>query len=164
MLSRRRFDVGEISAAYGLHEFAIDKVLNTSLRTVHRRKIRSSNVEIRNNAGTVKNELSKLFDRELEVIWNFVIWNLFRASTFGFRAYIQARMKHLQLIGLIACATFFASCESTDTAGRGNQEAKRLAAKRQQAQQRAQTDEAQENLWSAQQNTLNRDGNPARSY
>jgi hypothetical protein len=73
-------------------------------------------------------------------------------------------MKHVQLIGLFGCLALLASCESTETAGGGNQEAKRLAAKRQQAQQRAQTDEAQENLWSAQQNTLNRDGNPARGF
>ena len=72
-------------------------------------------------------------------------------------------MKHLQLIGLIACAAFFASCESTDTAGTGNQESKRLAAVQQQRQKEA-TDEAEQNLWSAQQNNLNRDGNPARRY
>ena len=81
----------------------------------------------------------------------------------GFRAYIQARMKHLQLIGLIAGAAFFASCESTETTGRGNQESKRLAALHQQSQ-KPQPDEAQQNLWSAQENALNRDGNPVRRY
>jgi hypothetical protein len=73
-------------------------------------------------------------------------------------------MKQVQLIGLVGCLALFASCESTETAGRGNQEAKRLAAKREQSRQRAQTDEAQENLWSAQADNLNRDGNPARRY
>lgn len=73
-------------------------------------------------------------------------------------------MKYLQIIGFMACAALWASCESTDTAGRGNQEAKRLASRQQQMQQRAQTDEAQANLWSAQENNLNRDGNPARRY
>jgi hypothetical protein len=36
-------------------------------------------------------------------------------------------MKHIQSIGLIACAAFFVSCESTQTAGQGNQERKHLA-------------------------------------
>jgi hypothetical protein len=163
MPSRRRFDVVEILPANGGDEVAVDEVLNLHRLSVHRREIRSLNVEIRNNAGTVKNELSKLFDRELEVIWNFVIWNLFRASTFGFRAYIQARMKHLQLIGLIVCAIFFASCESTNTTGKGNQEAKRLAALQQQSEQ-SQLDEGQQNLWNAHESIVNRDGNPIRRY
>jgi hypothetical protein len=71
-------------------------------------------------------------------------------------------MKRLQLIGVIACA-WFVSCESTETASRRNQERKRLAALQQQRQQ-AQPDEGQQNLWSAQQNTMNRDGNPMRGY
>jgi len=73
-------------------------------------------------------------------------------------------MKHLELIAVMICATAFASCESTDTAGRGTQESKRLAAVQQQRQRQAQTDEAQQNLWSAQANILNQDGNPARRY
>jgi hypothetical protein len=72
-------------------------------------------------------------------------------------------MKHLQFIGLIACATFFASCESTDTAGRGTQESKRLAALQRQ-RQHEQPDEAQQNLWNAQQDIMNQDGNAARRY
>ena len=73
-------------------------------------------------------------------------------------------MKHLQLIGLIACTAVLAGCESTDTAGGGgNQESKRLAALRQQRQNERQ-DEAQQNLWNAQENILNRDGNPVRRY
>jgi hypothetical protein len=72
-------------------------------------------------------------------------------------------MKHLQLIGLIACAIFFASCETTNTADRGNQEAKRLAALHQRSEQ-SPPDEAQQNLWNAQENIMNRDGNPARRY
>ncbi len=71
-------------------------------------------------------------------------------------------MKHLDLIAVMICVIFFASCESTDTAGRGTQEAKRLAAVQQQRQRQAQTDEAQQNLWSAQANILNQDGNPGR--
>jgi hypothetical protein len=72
-------------------------------------------------------------------------------------------MKHLQFIGLIACALFFVSCESTETAGRGNQEVKRLAAIEQERQQE-QTDEAQRNLWNAQHDILTRDGNAAPYY
>ena len=73
-------------------------------------------------------------------------------------------MKHLELIAVMICATSFASCESTDTAGRETQESKRLAAVQQERQRQAQTDEAQQNLWSAQANILNQDGNPARRY
>ena len=69
-------------------------------------------------------------------------------------------MKLVQLIGLIVCAIFFASCQTTQTAGRGNAEAKRLAALRQRQQEERQMDEAQKNLWNAQQDILNRDGNP----
>jgi len=69
-------------------------------------------------------------------------------------------MKHLQLIGLIVCAAFLVSCETTQTTGRGNAETKRLAALRQRQHEEQQMDEAQKNLWNAQQDILNRDGNP----
>lgn len=69
-------------------------------------------------------------------------------------------MKHLQLIGLIACSALFVGCESTETAGRGNQESKRLASV-QQEQQNEQTDEAERNLWNAQHDIITRDGNAA---
>ena len=72
-------------------------------------------------------------------------------------------MKYLQLIGLIACAIFFGGCESTQTAGRGNQESKRLAALQRQ-RQHEQPDEAQQNLWNAQQDIMNQDGNASRRY
>jgi hypothetical protein len=77
-------------------------------------------------------------------------------------------MKHVQFLSLIACAALFVSCESTDmvsgTHPSGTQEAKRLAALRQEQQQAAHQDETQQNLWSAQGNIVNRDGNPNRSY
>lgn len=77
-------------------------------------------------------------------------------------------MKHVQLLGLIACATFFAGCESTEMANGANscgtQETKRLAALRAQQQGQSQQNEAQQNLWNAQGNIVNRDGNPNRSY
>ena len=73
-------------------------------------------------------------------------------------------MKHLQFIGLIVCAALLISCESTQTAGQGNQEAKRLAALQQQEQESAQMDEADQNLSNAQKDRLNRDSNPAVRY
>jgi hypothetical protein len=76
-------------------------------------------------------------------------------------------MKHVQMIGLIACVGFFAGCESAGTASntnaRGTQESKRLAALQQQRRQ-AQPDEAEQNLWNAQQDLMNQDGNAARRY
>jgi hypothetical protein len=70
-------------------------------------------------------------------------------------------MKHLQLIGLIACLVFVIGCETTGTTGMGNQESKRLAALKEQEQQ-VQPDEGDQNLWNAQQDVLNRDPSPAR--
>jgi len=72
-------------------------------------------------------------------------------------------MKPLQFIGPMACLAFFVSCETTQTTAMGNQERKRLAAL-QQEQQQPQPDEAQQNLWSAQQNAMNTDGSPMRRY
>jgi hypothetical protein len=70
-------------------------------------------------------------------------------------------MKYLQWICLIICASILTSCESTQTAGDGNQERKHLAAMREQNEQ-PQLDESEQNLWNAQQNTINMDGNPMR--
>ncbi len=72
-------------------------------------------------------------------------------------------MKQLQFMGLIVCAAVFVGCESTQTAGTGNQEQKRLAAV-QQERHMEHPDEAEGNLWSAQKNSLNRDGDPIRNY
>lgn len=72
-------------------------------------------------------------------------------------------MNPFQFIALIACLAAVTGCESTGTAGMGNQERKRLAAV-QQHEQQPRLDETEQNLWSAQQNLLNRDGNPARGY
>ena len=72
-------------------------------------------------------------------------------------------MKQLQLIGLLASAALFVSCETTQTTGMGNQEQKRLAAIRQQ-QEDAQMDEADRNLWNAHQDLLNTGTNPAIPY
>ena len=73
-------------------------------------------------------------------------------------------MKPLQLIGLIASAALFVSCETTQPTGMGNQEQKRLAAIQQQQQEDAQIDEADRNLWNAHQDLLNTGTNPAIPY
>jgi hypothetical protein len=73
-------------------------------------------------------------------------------------------MKHLQFIGLIVCAAFLIGCETEQVAGpgQGNQEQKRLAALQQQEQEAAQMDEADQNLWAAQQARLDREYTPTR--
>jgi hypothetical protein len=77
-------------------------------------------------------------------------------------------MKTIQLIGLVLGAAFFASCESTQTTGntgvRGNAEAKRVAVLEERRQEEAHMDESQKNLWNAQQDILNRDGDPTGRY
>ena len=74
-------------------------------------------------------------------------------------------MKHLRLIGSVACAGLLASCESTEMAGNAAGEQRALARQRAaqaEAAEHTPHDEAQQNLWSAQQNVVNRDGNPMR--
>ena len=71
-------------------------------------------------------------------------------------------MKPNLLVTLFSFAVILAGCETTETSG-GNQEAKRRAAIEQRKQQ-VPADEAQANLWSAQQDALNRDGNPMRGH
>ena len=73
-------------------------------------------------------------------------------------------MKHLQFIGLIACASFFIGCTSTRTTGPGNQELKRMAALEKERQQSAEIDERQRNLWNAQHDIITRDGNASNHY
>jgi hypothetical protein len=73
-------------------------------------------------------------------------------------------MKYFQLFGLIACAVIFVSCETTQTAGQGNQEQKRAAVLQQQEQEAAQMDPADRNLWDVQSDRMNRDTNPAIRY
>jgi hypothetical protein len=73
-------------------------------------------------------------------------------------------MKYFQLFGLIACVGLFVGCETTQTAGQGNQEQKRAAALQQQEQEAAQMDPADRNLWDVQSDRMNRDTNPAIRY
>ena len=73
-------------------------------------------------------------------------------------------MKQRQLVSLIAGAAILVSCETTQTAGMGNQEQKRLAAIQQQQQEDAQMDESDRNLWNAHQDLLYTGTNPAVPY
>jgi len=70
-------------------------------------------------------------------------------------------MKALQLMGLIACVALFNGCETTQTAGMGNQEQKRLAAIQQEQAEAAHIDEATANLWNAELDRMNRNSSPA---
>jgi hypothetical protein len=72
-------------------------------------------------------------------------------------------MRILEGVGLLVAVLVIAGCETTNTSGKGNQEAKRLAAIERQKQQ-APMDEGHTNLWRAQQDRLDRDGNPSREY
>jgi hypothetical protein len=69
-------------------------------------------------------------------------------------------MKPLQLVGLIASAALFVSCETTQQTGTGNQEQKRLAAIQSEQAEGAQMDESERNLWNAHQDQLNTGSNP----
>jgi hypothetical protein len=88
----------------------------------------------------------------------------FFAKTAAPKTLYISDMKHLQLIGLIVCGALLISCETTQTAGMGNQERKRLAAIQQQQQEDAQMDESDRNLWNAHQDLLYTGTNPAVLY
>jgi hypothetical protein len=72
-------------------------------------------------------------------------------------------MKWLQIVTAMIGLGLLASCETTNVSGRGNQEAKRLAAIERHREQ-APLPEDQANLWSAHRNILDRDTNPLRAY
>jgi hypothetical protein len=75
-------------------------------------------------------------------------------------------MKHLELVILIAGAVFFAGCaenevvRDTNRASPNGELARRAAEP--QPSQNGQKDEGTQNLWSAQRDIMNRDGNPTR--
>jgi hypothetical protein len=74
-------------------------------------------------------------------------------------------MKQLQLVALITVVGFLFGCETiSETAGRGNQEQKRLAQIQRQQQESAQYDESDINLWNAHQDVLVRGTNPMIPY
>lgn len=72
-------------------------------------------------------------------------------------------MKQFQIVNLISCAVLAVGCQSTQTAGHGTQEQKRLAALQQQ-QAQPQADESEQNLQNAQADLINRGTNPAIRY
>jgi len=74
-------------------------------------------------------------------------------------------MKQLQLVALAGASAFLIGCETTSqNAGVGNQEQKRLAQIQRQHQESAQYTEEDINLWNAQVDVLNRGTNPAVRY
>ena len=74
-------------------------------------------------------------------------------------------MKQLQLVACMAIAALVAGCETTsETAGTGNQEQKRLARIQQEQQQASQYDESEINLWNAHQDRLDTGTNPVVPY
>jgi hypothetical protein len=77
-------------------------------------------------------------------------------------------MKHLRLVVWAVCAGLIAGCESTDMAGNSNAAEQRALARQRAAQAEAAEhtpkDEAQQNLWQAQHDVVNRDGNPMARY
>ena len=73
-------------------------------------------------------------------------------------------MKLLQLVTLTCTVAFLIGCETTQTAGVGNQEQKRLAQIQRQQQESAQYDESDINLWNAHQDLLVQGTNPMIPY
>lgn len=73
-------------------------------------------------------------------------------------------MKQLPLLGVIACAAGLVSCETTQTAGVGNQEQKRLAQIQREQAEAAQLDESDINLWNSEQRRIVNQSNPAIKY
>lgn len=69
-------------------------------------------------------------------------------------------MKQLQLVALVGIVALLLGCETTQTAGVGNQEQKRLAQIQRQQQENAQYDESDINLWNAHQDVLVTGTNP----
>ena len=72
-------------------------------------------------------------------------------------------MKARSFVALLGCAVLLVGCETTDTAQGESLEAKRRAAMEKQKQPPP-LDESQTNLRDAQNDLINRDGNPMRSY
>ena len=73
-------------------------------------------------------------------------------------------MKCLQLIAASLVAALLISCETTNQAGGGNQEQKRLAQIQREQAENAQYDESDINLWNAHQDMLAQGTNPAIPY
>ncbi len=75
-------------------------------------------------------------------------------------------MKSLRLIGWLTCVGLLAGCENLDTAQNSAAADQRALAHKRAAQaaaaEHSPQDEAQQNLYDAQHNVVNRDGNPMR--
>jgi hypothetical protein len=70
-------------------------------------------------------------------------------------------MKQLQLVAVITAVGLLLGCETTsETAGAGNQEQKRIAQIQRQQQEAAQYDESDINLWNSHQDLLVTGTNP----
>ena len=73
-------------------------------------------------------------------------------------------MKQLQLVALIGAAAALIGCETTNQAGVGNQEQKRMAQIQRQQAEASQYDESEINLWNAHVDVLDRGTNPAIKF
>jgi len=73
-------------------------------------------------------------------------------------------MKQFQLAAAVLAGLVLVSCETTQTAGMGNQEQKRLAQIQREQAENAQYDESDINLWNAHQDLLAKGTNPALPY
>jgi hypothetical protein len=78
-------------------------------------------------------------------------------------------MKHVHLLALIAGTSLLVSCADTPTARNTHrtersEESERVTAEQSHSDQHGTPDEGQQNLWNAQRNVMNRDGNPVRGY
>ena len=70
-------------------------------------------------------------------------------------------MKQFQLAAAVLAGLVLVSCETTQTAGMGNQEQKRFAQIQREQEEDAQMDESDRNLWNSHQDLLNTGTNPA---
>jgi len=73
-------------------------------------------------------------------------------------------MKQFQLAAAVFAGLVLVSCETTQTAGMGNQEQKRLAQIQREQQEAAQYDESDINLWNAHQDEISKGTSPMIPY
>src|SRR2546423_15293287 len=78
--------------------------------------------------------------------------------------YNQLGMQQFQWVSLLVVGALLVGCETTQTAGQGNQEVKRLAQIQREQQEDAQDDESDINLWDAHQDMLSKGAKPAIAY
>lgn len=73
-------------------------------------------------------------------------------------------MKNFRLIGTVLWAAALIGCETTNQAGVGNQEQKRLAQIQREQEEAAQYDQSDLNLWNSEQRRIVNQSNPAIKY